>query len=283
MVFPIKRFWLIVVGESFVCRSLRQEDDEAVRVLVESTFTTFLGGKFWGWKYLQNPSFDSSFVAVAEDEGKIVGCNHWLLRRFMLSGSVVVDATLGADIAVVPDYRKKGVGRALIYFLRSQHANRKLPVMYMFANPELRKRFHTPVAGYVPAPGGTALYTKILNWNKVRASAAAFNERMKHGEFGDRLRHVDLTVVFRVHGAPSLSLHLSVKGVEADVSEKGADVTVSGGVATLSLVKGEGGSTWGLVRALLTGRLKLRANVRKMFALYRNLWVFRQVFSGKIT
>jgi hypothetical protein len=155
--------------------------------------------------------------------------------------------------------------------------------MYMFANPELRKRFHTPVAGYVPAPGGTVLYTKILNWEKVRMSTAAFNERVKRGEFGDRLRRVDLTVVFKVRGAPPLCLRVSAKGVEADVSENRAAVTVSGDVATLSLVKGEGGGAWELVRVLLRGRLRLSGNVLKMLALYRNLWVFRQVFSGKIT
>jgi predicted N-acetyltransferase YhbS len=273
----------MLMGESLVYRSLREQDDEAVRALVESTFGSFLSGKFWDWKYLQNPSFDRSFVAVADDRGKIVGCNHWLLRKFTLSASVAVNATLGADIAVVPEYRKKGVGRALIYFLRSQHASEKLPVMYMFANPELRRRFHTPVAGYVPAPGGTALYTKILNWEKVRVSAAVFNERVKLGEFGDRLRRVDLTVVFRVRGAPPLFLHVGADGVEADVSENRADVTVSSDAATLSLIKGEGGGAWGLVRALLRGRLRLSGDVLKMFALYRNLWVFRQVFSGKIT
>jgi predicted N-acetyltransferase YhbS len=271
------------MDKSFVYRSLREEDDDAVRALVESTFSSFLSGKFWDWKYLQNPGFDRSFVAVAENHGKIVGCNHWLLRRFTLSASVTIDATLGADIAVVPEYRKKGVGRALIYFLRSQHANEKLPVMYMFANPELRKRFHTPVAGYVPAPGGTVLYTKILNWEKVRVSTAAFNERVKQGEFGDMLERVELTVVFKVHGAPPLYLHVDEKGVDTDASEKRADVTVSSDVATLSLIKGEGGGALAMAHALLRGRLKLSGNVLKMFALYRNLWVFRQVFSGKIT
>jgi len=268
---------------SFVCRSLREEDDLAVKALIESIFPIFLGGKFWDWKYLQNPDFDRSFVAVAEENGKIVGCNHWLHREFKISSSIVVNAALGADIAVVPEYRKKGVGRALIYFLRSQHAGDKLPVMYMFANPELRKRFHTPVAGYVPAPGSTVLYTKILNWNKVKANAATFNEKVKRGLSGGRLGKVDLTVDFRVKNAPLLRLHLDERGVEADASGRRADVTVSSDVATLRVVKGEGGGRLGLVGALLMRRLKFRGSVRKMFVFYRNLWVFREIFSGKIT
>ena len=273
----------MLVDESFVCRTLREEDDEAVRELVESTFGSFLRGKFWDWKYLWNPWFDRSFVAVAEEGEKIVGCNHWLLRRLKLSDSIVVDGALGADIAVSPEYRKRGVGRALIRFLRSQHKDWKLALMYMFANPELRKRFHTPVGGYIPAPGGTALYTKILNWNKVKKNATAFNEKVKLGEFGDRLGKVDLTVVFRVRGAPPLCLHVDGKGVEADVSEGRADVTVTSDVGTLSEIKGQEGSRWGMIGALLTGRLKFRGSLRKMFALYRNMWVFREILSGKIT
>lgn len=270
--------------ESFVCRSLRVEDEGAVRALVGSSFSGFFGGRFWDWKYLESPGFDRSWVAVAEEGGRIIGCNHWLFRSFKVSGSVVVDAALGADIAVVPEYRKRGVGRALIYFMRGKHADRRLPLMYMFADPALSRHFHTPVAGYVPVEHGTALYTKILNWNKVESSAGTFSERAKVGEFGDRLSKVDLTVVFRVRGAPPLRLQVNRDRVKADVSEGGADVTVSGDVATLALIKGQGrGGRWSLVRAVVTGRLRLRGSPLKMLLLYRSMWVFREVFSGKMT
>jgi predicted N-acetyltransferase YhbS len=270
--------------DSFVCRSLREGDEAAVRALIESSFSGFLQGKFWDWKYLKSPGFDRSWVAVAEEGGRIIGCNHWLFRSFKVSDSVVVDAALGADIAVVPEYRKKGVGRALIYFMREKHADRKLPLMYMFADPALSRHFHTPVAGYVPVEHGTALYTKILNWNKVKNSADAFTERARTGEFNDRLSKVDLTVAFKVRGAPPLRLHLNRDGVKADVSEERADVTVSGDVATLAMIKGEGGAgRWSLVRAVLARRLKLSGSPLKMLALYRNMWVFQEVFSGKMT
>lgn len=270
--------------ESFVCRSLREQDEKAVRALIESSFSGFLQGKFWDWKYPESPGFDRSWVAVAEEGGRVVGCNHWLFRSFKVSGSLLFDAALGADIAVVPEYRKKGVGRALIYFMREKHADRKLPLMYMFANPALSRHFHTPVAGYVPVEHGTALYTKILNWNKVKSSANAFSQRARAGEFGDRLSRVDLTVVFRVRGAPPLRLQVNHAGVKADVSEGGADVTVSGDVATLAMIKGEGkDGRWSLFQAVLTRRLRLRGSLRKMLALYSTMWVFQEVFSGKMT
>jgi predicted N-acetyltransferase YhbS len=274
---------LVSVGASFVCQGLREEDDEAVKRLVESTFSGFLGGRFWDWKYLQNPSFDRSFVAVAKQGADVVGCNHWLLRRVKLSDSVVVDGVLGADIAVRPEYRKRGVGRALMNFLRSKHGDRSLALMYMFANPELRRHFHTPIGGYVPTPGGTALYTKILNWNKVKRNVAAFNERVKLGEFGDGLAKVDLTIVFKVRGAPPLCLHVDSRGVDADVSGERADVSVSSDVATWSKIKEKEVGALRLVGLTLAGRLKFRGGLRKMWAVYRNMWVFREILSGKIT
>ncbi len=274
---------LKVMSDSFICRTLREDDEDAVRQLVESTFATFAKGKFWDWKYLQNPSFDRSFVAVAEEGGKIIGCNHWLPRKVKLSDSIVTDSILGASIAVTSEYRKRGVGKALIHFLRSQHYKRKPSLMYMFADPELRKRFHTPVGGYVPAPDGTVLYIKILNWNKVKTIAAAFNERVKRGEFGNRLAKVDLTVAFRVHSAPPLCLHLDGRGVETGVPIENADVTISSDMATLSKIKGGQSGVRVLIGLFLTGKLRFRGGLLKMLAVYRNRWVFKEILSGKIT
>jgi hypothetical protein len=155
--------------------------------------------------------------------------------------------------------------------------------MYMFADPELRKHFHTPVAGYIPAPGGTALYTKILNWNKMASNTAAFNEKLKRGDFGDRLANVDLTVVFRVRGAPPLFLHVNSKGADTNASSAHADVTITSDVSTLSKIKDKSASGWRLIGLLLTGKLRFRGGVRKSLVFYRNLWVFREILSGKIT
>lgn len=268
---------------SFICRTLRKEDESVVRQLVESTFTIFSLRSFWDWTYLRNPSFDRSLVAVAEEAGKIVGCNHWLPRKVKLSDSIVVDAMLGASIVVTPEYRKKGVGRALIHFLRSQHDKRKPTLMYMFADPELRKHFHASVGGYIPAPGGTVLYRKILNWDKVKMNATEFNERVKRGEFRDRLAMTDLTVAFKVQGAPPLCLHLDGEGVETDASVESADLTVSSDMATLSRIKGGRSGLRALIWSLLTGRLRFRGDMRKMLTMRKNMWVFREILGGKIS
>ena len=250
---------------------------------METTFPLFSTGQFWDWKYLRNPGFDPSFVAVAEKDGEVVGCNHWLPRCIRLSNSITADALLGANIAVAPEYRKRGVGRTLINFLRSQRVGGNRAVMYMFADPDLRKRFHTPVAGYVPAPGGSVLFTKILNWNKVRANVAAFNERTKNGDLKNRLAKVDLTIAFKAEGAPPLCLHVNQSGVEIDVPEKDAQITITSDMATLSKIRGDQSSWRTFVRPLLTGRLKIHGGPRKMLMIYRNMWVFKEILSKKIS
>ncbi len=264
---------------------MREDDEEAVKALVESTFTSFMMGRFWDWKYLQNPRFDRGLVAVAEENGHVIGVNHWLRRSFKLSGSTQVNAMLAGDIAVDPSYRMKGVGRALMQFLRSSDSanGRKAGLIYMFANPELRKRFHTPVGGYVPAPDRTVLYTKILNWNKVKANAASFNEAFKVGKFGKRLEKVN--VLFKVGNSPPLYVDVDEEGVRVDSegSERGVDVVISSDVTTLSRIKDKKSQTRSLVKALLTGKVKVRGRLLKMLRLYRDLWVFKEILRGKIT
>jgi predicted N-acetyltransferase YhbS len=271
------------MSKTFECRTLSKGDEKAVRLLVESTFPVFSTRRFWDWKYLQNPGFDRSLAAVALMSGKIIGCNHWLPRQIKLSDAIVVESMLGANIAVAPEYRQKGVGRALIHFLRLQHPEQKPPLMYMFADPELQRRFHARVGGYIPVPDGTVLFRKILNWNKVILNTTTFNERVKHGEFGDRLAQVDLTVAFKMPGAPPLRLHLDSGGVEMDGSIKRPDVTVSSDMTTFSRVKDGQIGVRTLIWLCLTGRLKIRGGLRKIYALYRNMWVLREILRTKIT
>ncbi len=157
-----------------------------------------MGGKYWKWKYPLNPGFNPSLVVVAEKDGRIVGCNHWLQRKLKIGPTSEIDAGLAGDIAVNPDFRNMGVGKALLKFVRTANPSKRYPIMYMFANPELRKRFHSPVAGYVPAPDGTVAYTKILNWKKVRQNVSSFNQKISEGP-GKRSLDDNLSVFSESH------------------------------------------------------------------------------------
>jgi len=267
-------------------RAFNDKDEEDVKQLVEIAFKDFLGGKYWDWKYKFNPNFDPSLVAVAEKNGKIIGCNHWLLRRLKISNSIVVKAFLGADIAVNPQYRGRGIGKSLLLFLRSSKAirDKEASITYMFANPNLSKRLYRPAAGYVPAPTKTISYFKLLSWNKIINNEKAVNEKIKREKKKfEKLSKLDLKILFQLSGAPQLLLRLTKKGIEVcETNLKNADVTVIGNLSTFAALKDREGRIRNLLKALLTRKLKIKGSLFSFFKFYRSFWLIEEVFSEKV-
>jgi predicted N-acetyltransferase YhbS len=268
------------------CRVFRYEDEEEVSRLVENVFEGFLEGRFWNWKYKLNPSFNPSLVMVAEENGTIIGCNHWLLKDFKLSSSFETKAILGADIAVVPEYRGNGVGKSLLRALRSSEIIKEYhpSIIYSFVNPSLAKRFHTPAVGYIPAPDRTALYFKILNWKKFAENARLLNEQIAAGKFKDRLSKFELRVLFKISGVSPLRLCMSEKGVTiGDEKEQNTDITITGDLAAFQKIRAEKKRKWNLVKALFTMQLRIRGKPRKLLTFYRNFWILQKILNRKIT
>ena len=272
----------------YSCRSFKYEDEKEVKQLVKTCFGDFLNGEFWTWKYKLNPYFNPALVMAAEKNGTLIGCDHWLFKNFKLSPTLETRAILGADIAVHPEYRSKGVGKALIHALRSSEVlkNENPLIIYMFADPSLAKHFHSPAGGYIPAPDRTLFYLKILNWKKLEASVHAFNEQVAAGKFKDRLSKFELTVLFKMPHAPSLCLSLNEKGVtigeKAGDNGKSPDVTISADLFTLSKIGAKEKKLLNVFKALLTRKLKIKGKLNKLLTFYNNVWVFQEIFSRKI-
>jgi len=276
------------MNNKFFCREFRQDDKEEVKKLVESIFSVFLEGKFWNWKYEENPYFDSRLVAVAEVNGEIVGCNHWLIREVKDSDSVVGKAVLAADVADSPDYRGREICSQLLQFLRSSDIvkRRKAALIYMFADPKLAKKFHTPTAGYILARDGTAQYTKVLNWRKVKRNVERLNEEIRSGKFGKNLPKSDLKVLFKMSAAPPLCIHIKKDGLVVDDSRDlsdDADIMVSGDFSVFNRIKMSKRRKWSFLKALLTGKLKIKGKLTKLFSFFDTLWILDKVFSEKMT
>ncbi|MEM2440180.1 MAG: GNAT family N-acetyltransferase [Candidatus Bathyarchaeia archaeon] len=277
-----------VMSEEFFCREFREDDRRAVEKLVESVFSSFLKGKFWNWKYWENPNFDPKLVAVAEVNGEIVGCNHWLLRELKYSRSVTGNAVLAADVAVRPDYRGRGIGKQLLHFLRSSDVvkNRAAAIIYMFTNPELARKFHTPAAEYILVHDGTAQYTKVLNWRKVKQNVERLIEEIRSEKFGKTLPGRDLKVVFKMSCAPSLCIQIKQNGLvvsDDEGSDDTADIVVSGSFSTFDKIKMSKRKKWSFLKAFLTGKLKIRVRLTKVFSFLDALWIFEKIFSEKLT
>jgi predicted N-acetyltransferase YhbS len=269
----------------YSCRVFRCEDEEEVRQLTKNVFNIFLDGEFWIWKYKLNPSFNPSLVMVAERDGVIIGCNHWLLRNFKLSPTLETKAVLGADIAVRPEYRGKGVGTSLLRSLRSSEVlrNEKPSIVYIFANPSLAKHFHTPAGGYVPAPDRTVVYFKILNWKKFAENANKLNEQIAEGKFKDRLSKFELKVLFEISDVPPLYFCMSEKGVTVGEKEQNAEITITGDLATFQKVRAEKKRKWSMFKALFTMKLRVKGKPKKLVTFYKNFWMLQEILSRKIT
>lgn len=273
-----------MVKSEYFCRTFSERDEVAVKQLVKNVFSRFLWGDYWDWKYSRNPNFDPSMVAVAEKDGKIVGCNHWLLRDFKLSSSLTTKALLCADIAVDPEHRKQGVGKSLLLFLRSTGIFKKKSVVvnYMFANPELSKRFYEPIIGYISVSTSTATYTKRLNWKKVMRRIEEMNRKMTlKRRVNGRIGKLNSKIAFHVLGAPQLTVIVKDGRIEA-YEEKNVDhvnIKVKSNLATLMSLQERRHRGRRLLKALLTGKLRVRGNLLGIWRLYRNFDLLEEIFS----
>jgi predicted N-acetyltransferase YhbS len=275
-----------MVEEEVVYRTFRDGDEKAIERLVKSVFSGFLEGEYWRWKYMDNPFFHRELLAVAEVNGEVVGCNHWLLRNFKLSHSIADEAVLAADVAVKPDYRGKGLGSMLLRFLRSSKIvkDKRVGFIYMFADPDLVKKFHTPAAEYIFAPDGTAQYTKVLNWKKVKQNVDLLNKEVQSGKFRKKLFNRDLRVLFRMSAAPPLCIHFRKEGVAVEESlAEDVDIVLSGDLSVFDKIKLSKRRKWNLFKAILTGKLKVKVKLTRLFNLFNVLWIFEEVFEKKMT
>ncbi|HVP26274.1 MAG TPA: GNAT family N-acetyltransferase [Candidatus Bathyarchaeia archaeon] len=269
-----------------ICRAFTKKDERPVKALVETSFRDFLSGKYWAWKYKFNPNFDPALVGVAEKDGRVVGCNHWLLRNLKISNQAEVQAILGADIAVEPKFRGQGIAKSLLLYMRSLPvmSNRQAMISYMFADPNLSRNLYEPVAGYIPAPSATVSYVKILKWKELEKRIGIMNHEIRNdAEKFDRLPKSELTILFRLLNTPQLLLSLSKKGIEIyEAGSKKAKVTVTSDFTTLARIKKSEHRMYHLLAALVTRNLKIRGSLVSLFRFYRNLWLIEDVFSQRL-
>lgn len=264
-------------------RTFRQEDESALIRLVRETFSYFLGGDFWVWKYRLNPDFDPSLVAVAEKDGQVVGCNHWLVRDLKLSPRLKVKAVLGSDIIVHPMHRRRGIGTRLLQFLRSTgiHKEKGAVLSYMFANPKLARRLYGPAVGYVAAPSCTTMYEKFLNCGRWREKVERVNNRVEsRRELRERLEGLNTSVLFRLRGAPPFVVHASCSGVRLEEGEvEDPDAVMEGDLSFFSsLIEGKSGM-WDLIKGWLDGRLRLKKGWWRLRRLWRLFKLLKMAWS----
>jgi predicted N-acetyltransferase YhbS/putative sterol carrier protein len=270
---------------SITYRRFQKGDEEHIVELLKLAFPRLKNEDLWHWKYTLNPSFDASLLVVAEKDGKtIIGTNYWLERTLKLSGNLQVKAVLGADVAVDPAYQGAGIGSELMRYPRMSGVfkEHETLVSYMFGRPELSKRFYRPV-GYIVGSSDTITYRKLFNCRQLKAKFEEINQTIKgNEELRKRLSGLALCLSFRVKGAPDFSLHIEHDKVylTEGLADK-PDVVIEGILPLSSLVVSGAAGTDSLVKALLTGKFKVRKGLLKIFKVRQVFKIFQAALKIK--
>lgn len=261
-------------------RLFSSQDSDAVRELIRVAFPNFLEGNYWNWKHLNNPRFDPSIVAVAEKDGEIVGCSHWLQGDFKIGKNLAVGSLLTCDLSVKPEQRGRGIARELLLLRRTRETFRKkgIVVNYDFADPKLAKKLYTPLLGYTKVRLTVKKYVKMLGWKRLvdfvskKETAKVLLKRFP------KLRNLNLSIRFKSKSAPSLTLRFANGEIEATENESSnVHITVESDLRTLISVFGAKHVRAQLLRALLERKIKIKGKLLKLYEVFQNFGLLKTV------
>jgi len=264
---------------TYLYRKLKEQDEQALTELLRTGFPLFLKNNYWTWKYKKNPYFEPSLVAVAEENGKIIGCNHWLMRDLKLSSDLKVRTALAGDLLIRYEHRGQGIAAELLRAMRSSEIVKYngITLSYMFAPIKLNERLYSPVAGYISAPNSTSTYKKFFNCNRLKEKIQFIDNCIKSDEkLTNKLRDLRMSALFRLKGLPTFVLYIESIGVhlEEGVIEK-PDVIIEGSLPLSSAIIEGKISVRDLTKAYLTGEIKIKKGILKIFKL-RNVFMLFQ-------
>jgi hypothetical protein len=104
--------------EEVVTRQYQEGDDEEIVALLKSAFDIWAKMpnplEYWRWKYLQTPL--KTHIAVSTVGGRIAGVGHTIKMNVKLGNRVLV-SYLDDDFATYAAYRKKGIYKAIQFYL----------------------------------------------------------------------------------------------------------------------------------------------------------------------
>ena len=260
-------------------RRFSEKDDASVEELLKITFPSFKEENLWYWKYKLNPCFDASLVVVAEKNNEIIGINYWLMRDIKLLADLQIRAALGADVAVHPEHRGLGVATELMRYprLSGTFKQNKILLTYMFGRPELSKGLYQPAGGYIVAPDCTITYRRLFTCRQLKEKFHQIDEAIQSNQdLKRKLLELTMCISFKLKGAPDFSLHIESDKVylTEDPAEK-PDVIIEGSLPLSSLVFSGAVGTGDLVKALFTGKFKVKKGLLRIIKVMRVFRLFQ--------
>ncbi len=271
--------------ENYRCRAFVSDDEQAVKALVsllDATLEETQSKEYWDWKYKSNPNFEASFIAVAETNGKIIGCNHWIPINLRLTDTLNVNAIFAADLIVDPAYRGSGVGTNLLRFLRSSTGDvikKKEIVASMMITGDLRlnKNFFNSSFDYIPIQNNVITYYKLLNIKTIQEKIDSF----KKSKQVNMASNHKMRVLFNIKGLPKFLININKNNIELSETDfSQANVVLTADLNALEIVKNNH-SLLNLLRIILLRKIKISGVPIGIIRLYQNRFLLQAVFVSK--
>jgi putative sterol carrier protein len=244
-------------------------DFEALERLINEFLPGFVQNGYWRWKYLLNKDFDHSFIGVTEKNGEIVGCIHWLPGRIKIASNIDVRANLNTDGVTVPRYRRRGVIKSMMRFMRNTGILESKGAIIDYAYV-INERFARAI-GFTPIKSSTRSYQLLLSWKRTLKKIEKADKSIKSNpEVQKMLEGLNLVLLFRLKGAPPLTISITKEGVSASEKEpERANLVIESNLGTfISLLKSEG-KKWKLLRAMAAGKLKVKGSLFDLVTLWQ--------------
>ena len=264
----------------YKCRSFLPRDSDAVRELVKTTFPNFLEGNYWDWKHLNNSKFDPSIIAIAEKDGEIVGCSHWLQGNLKIRRNVVVGSLLTCDLAVKPEQRNRGIAKELLLQRRTRETfkNRNIVVNYDFADPRLAKKLYTPLLGYTKIGLAVKKYAKALGWKRLIDVVSKEETTKILLKRFPKLRKLNLSVCFKSKSSPPLTLRFINGKIEISENEpQNVQILVEADLSVLISVFEAKHVMTHVLKAVFERKIKIKGKLSKLYGVSQNFGLLKAV------
>jgi predicted N-acetyltransferase YhbS len=261
----------------YTVRFFEDRDESKVIEIITDTFST-LSKDLWAWKYLKNPSFDKSLVFVAENNGKIIGCIHYLQRDLKISRSIKVKSALGADFAVREDYRNQGVGSSILRFSRSSKAleSKNVVLTYGFIDRRRAHFYKRNIDSFV-IPLDTALYKKYFDAIPAIERLMSLDRLTNsEGKIIDELKETKISVLFRLVGMPPFTLKVNDGKVNLDREIGKADLVIEGDPYFLESFYESSRGVSAVLIGMLKNKFRIRGSIWKMLTFYKIVKAIRR-------
>lgn len=242
-----KRWYTLTDSGEVVIRSLVVEDYDAVTALINEGYGK-RSRESIEWSLRKSPIFRKEFSAVAEVEGKVIGC--WLTTVQDLK--VAVDLTVPAAsglIVVHPEFRRRGIGKSLFTWYRT-HVSTKAGNLLGFgvASSRTRRSFWSRISTSHALPDRAAIYTKTISLRPFEKASKAVSSRKDNSSNWKAKGRWPLSIALTLTGFPAFAIKVDPESIRVCTELEG-DMTITGEIRSPKLSS--------VVLALVRRRLKI--------------------------